>query len=53
MDKVPLGLSFGAVAATYDRVRPAYHGRLLDRAQQALELAPSAHVLDLGAGTAG
>ncbi|MBA2385348.1 MAG: methyltransferase domain-containing protein [Actinobacteria bacterium] len=51
MDKVPLGLSFGAVATTYDRVRPPYFGRLLDRAQQTLELAPSAHVLDLGAGT--
>jgi ubiquinone/menaquinone biosynthesis C-methylase UbiE len=51
MDKVPLALSFGAVAPTYDRARPPYLGRLLDRAQQALELAPSAHVLDLGAGT--
>lgn len=46
-----LGLSFGAVAETYDRVRPPYFRPLLDRAQQALELAPSAHVLDLGAGT--
>jgi ubiquinone/menaquinone biosynthesis C-methylase UbiE len=51
MDRVPLGLSFGAVAATYDRVRPRYLDRLLDRAQETLELAPSAHVLDLGAGT--
>jgi ubiquinone/menaquinone biosynthesis C-methylase UbiE len=51
IDRVPLGLSFGAVAATYDRARPPICLRLLDRAQQALELAPSAHVLDLGAGT--
>ena len=51
VDRTPLGLSFGAVAATYDRVRPPYLSRLLDRAQQSLELEPSAHVLDLGAGT--
>ena len=46
-----LALSFGAVAAAYDRVRPPYFRPLLDRAQEALELAPSAYVLDLGAGT--
>lgn len=51
MVRMPLGLSFGDVAATYDRVRPPYLGRLLDRAQQSLGLGPSAHVLDLGAGT--
>jgi SAM-dependent methyltransferase len=49
--KPSLGLSFGAVAATYDRVRPPYLGVLLDRAQEALELKPSAGVLDLAAGT--
>ena len=39
------------MAATYARVRPPYLEALLDRAQEALELAPSAHVLDLAAGT--
>ena len=47
----PLARSFGAVAATYDRVRPPYFQPPLDRAQQALDLAPEATVLDLGAGT--
>jgi SAM-dependent methyltransferase len=47
----PLALAFGAVAATYDDVRPQYFPPLLDRAQEALELAPTACVLDLGAGT--
>jgi SAM-dependent methyltransferase len=47
----PLARSFGAVATTYDRVRPPYFQPLLDRAQQALHLAPEATVLDLGAGT--
>lgn len=47
----PLGSSFGAVAAVYDRVRPPYMGQVLDRAQQALAIAPDACVLDLGAGT--
>ncbi|PWU25028.1 MAG: class I SAM-dependent methyltransferase [Candidatus Rokuibacteriota bacterium] len=44
-------MSFGAVAETYDRVRPRYLLPLLDRAQQALDIAPTARVLDLGAGT--
>lgn len=47
----PLGLSFGRVAALFDRVRPDYSQESLDRAQQALELDASARVLDLAAGT--
>jgi SAM-dependent methyltransferase len=46
-----LRLAFGNVAETYDRVRPPYSQRLLDLAQQALELESSARVLDLAAGT--
>ena len=46
-----LALSFGNVAELYDRVRPPYSQRLLDRAQEVLELDPSARVLDLAAGT--
>jgi SAM-dependent methyltransferase len=46
-----LRLSFGNVAETYDRVRPPYPRELLDRAQEVLELDPSARVLDLAAGT--
>jgi SAM-dependent methyltransferase len=46
-----LGFSFGNVAETYHRVRPPYSRRLLDRAQEALELGAGAHVLDLAAGT--
>jgi len=46
-----LRLSFGRVAALYDRVRPSYLQDSLDRAQQALELTASAEVLDLAAGT--
>jgi SAM-dependent methyltransferase len=46
-----LGLSFGNVAETYHQVRPPYSQRLLDRAQEALELGAGAPVLDLGAGT--
>jgi SAM-dependent methyltransferase len=46
-----LGFSFGNVAETYHRVRPPYSQRLLDRAQEALELGSSASVLDLAAGT--
>jgi SAM-dependent methyltransferase len=47
----PLRLSFGRVADTYHSVRPPYFQPLLDRAQAVLELAPSARVLDLAAGT--
>lgn len=46
-----LGLSFGRVAALYDRVRPDYSQESLDRAQEALELDAPAQVLDLAAGT--
>jgi SAM-dependent methyltransferase len=46
-----LRLSFGNLAETYDRVRPPYSKRLLDRAQELLELDADARVLDLGAGT--
>jgi ubiquinone/menaquinone biosynthesis C-methylase UbiE len=46
-----LRLSFGRVAALYDRVRPSYLRESLDRAQQVLELKGSAEVLDLAAGT--
>jgi SAM-dependent methyltransferase len=46
-----LRLAFGNVAETYDRVRPPYSQRLLDLAQQELELESSARVLDLAAGT--
>jgi SAM-dependent methyltransferase len=44
-------LAFGAVAETYHGVRPPYFATLLDRAQEVLELPPTARVLDLGAGT--
>jgi SAM-dependent methyltransferase len=47
----PLRLSFGRVAETYHRLRPAYSQPLLDRAQQVFELPPTASVLDLAAGT--
>jgi SAM-dependent methyltransferase len=46
-----LRLSFGNVAETYDRVRPPYSTKLLDRAQEVLGLDPAARVLDLAAGT--
>jgi SAM-dependent methyltransferase len=46
-----LGLSFGNLAETYHRVRPAYSQTLLDQAQHALELEAGARVLDLAAGT--
>ena len=46
-----LALSFGRVAALYDRVRPNYSQESLDRAQAALGLDASAQVLDLAAGT--
>jgi ubiquinone/menaquinone biosynthesis C-methylase UbiE len=46
-----LRLSFGRVAALYDRVRPSYLRESLDRAQQVLELKDSSEVLDLAAGT--
>jgi SAM-dependent methyltransferase len=46
-----LRLSFGNVAETYHRARPPYSAELLDSAQRALELEPSARVLDLAAGT--
>jgi ubiquinone/menaquinone biosynthesis C-methylase UbiE len=44
-------LAFGAVADTYDHVRPAYFAPLLDRAQDVLALGPNSCVVDLGAGT--
>ena len=47
----PLRLSFGRVAETYHSLRPPYSEPLLDRAQAVLELRPSAHILDLAAGT--
>jgi SAM-dependent methyltransferase len=47
----PLAFGFGAVAETYDRVRPPYFTPLLDRAQDVLHLSPPAHVLDLAAGS--
>jgi SAM-dependent methyltransferase len=47
----PLRLSFGNVAETYHRTRPAYSKAVLDRAQDVLDLGPDAHVLDLAAGT--
>jgi len=47
----PLALAFGAVADTYDRVRPRYYFPALDRAQEVLELPRTARVLDLAAGT--
>jgi ubiquinone/menaquinone biosynthesis C-methylase UbiE len=46
-----LSQSFGAVAETYDRVRPRYFLPLLDRAQEILGLGSTAEVLDIGAGT--
>jgi SAM-dependent methyltransferase len=50
-DDRPLRLAFGSVAETYDRVRPPYFAPLLDRAQEALDLRPTASVLDLAAGS--
>jgi SAM-dependent methyltransferase len=47
----PLAFAFGAVAEAYHNLRPRYFAPLLDRAQEALELANTACVLDLGAGT--
>jgi ubiquinone/menaquinone biosynthesis C-methylase UbiE len=47
----PLPLAFGAVAETYDRVRPQYFPPLLDRAEDVLQLGPNSSVLDLAAGT--
>ena len=47
----PRSLAFGAVADIYDRVRPPYSSRLLDRAEHALQLGPGSRVLDLAAGT--
>jgi SAM-dependent methyltransferase len=46
-----LRLSFGNVAETYDRVRPPYSEKLLDRAPEVLGLGAGARVLDLAAGT--
>ncbi len=46
-----LRFSFGNVAETYHRVRPSYSQKLLNQAQQVLELDADAPVLDLGAGT--
>ena len=51
MDDPVLGLSFGNVAETYQRVRPDYSQPLLDRAQELLGLGGHARVLDLAAGT--
>lgn len=47
----PLARSFGRVAETYDRVRPEYSQRSLDRVQEVLELGPHSCVVDLAAGT--
>jgi SAM-dependent methyltransferase len=47
----PLPFAFGSLAETYDEVRPPYCIPLLDRAEDALQLASSASVLDLAAGT--
>jgi SAM-dependent methyltransferase len=46
-----LARSFGRVAETYHRIRPAYSQPLLDLAQEVLELPGHATVLDLAAGT--
>jgi SAM-dependent methyltransferase len=46
-----LARSFGNVAETYHRVRPAYSQEVLDRAVSALGLDARACVLDLAAGT--
>jgi SAM-dependent methyltransferase len=47
----PLRLSFGSVAETYHRTRPAYPPALLDPALDELALPSSARVLELAAGT--
>jgi ubiquinone/menaquinone biosynthesis C-methylase UbiE len=44
-------LSFGAIAETYDRMRPPIYAPLVDRVVDALGLPPQACVLDLAAGT--
>jgi SAM-dependent methyltransferase len=46
-----LALSFGNLAEVFDRVRPPYSRRLLDRAYEALGLGADSRVLDLAAGT--
>jgi SAM-dependent methyltransferase len=48
---VRLARSFGNVAETYHRVRPAYSQEVLDRALSVLGLDAQACVLDLAAGT--
>jgi SAM-dependent methyltransferase len=48
---VSLARSFGRVAETFHRIRPAYSQPLLDLTQQVLELPRHATVLDLAAGT--
>ena len=46
-----LGLTFGRVAAAYDRLRPEFAPEAVDYALAKLEIAPGATVLDLAAGT--
>lgn len=46
-----LARSFGRIAADYDTARPDYAPEALDRAVEALELAPDARVVDLAAGS--
>lgn len=46
-----LGLTFGRVAGTYDRLRPEFAAAAVDYAVASLGLPPAASVLDLAAGT--
>jgi len=45
------GSEFDAIAAEYDRVRPAYPDALVDAACDRARLAPGARVLEIGCGT--
>jgi SAM-dependent methyltransferase len=50
-DRTRQGLKFGHAAHDYDRGRPSWPPAALDAAAAALDLTPSATVVDLGAGT--
>jgi SAM-dependent methyltransferase len=47
----PAALSFGAVAAEYDRARPDYPPEAVDHLVRVVDLRPGRRVADIGAGT--
>jgi 16S rRNA A1518/A1519 N6-dimethyltransferase RsmA/KsgA/DIM1 with predicted DNA glycosylase/AP lyase activity len=51
MAEEKLGLTFGRVAGSYDRLRPEFAPAAVDYAVVSLDLSPRACVLDLAAGT--